>query len=89
MFLFQGMDFAAYEKTRQTLPMTYQFVHRMFVEKALKFQPGQRGVVCNGKVCGVNIQYKFPHIVHIKLLSALPFYPEKHRKCYILPSHLH
>jgi hypothetical protein len=44
------MEFAAYEKARQISPMTYLFTHRAFAEKVLGFKPGERGVVCNGKV---------------------------------------
>ena len=47
------MDVAAYTNKLNTFSLEKFRSHRIFCDRVINFQPGQRGVISNGKV-GVN-----------------------------------
>jgi len=58
------MDVSAFTNNLRSFSMHKFYSHRIFCERVLDFQPGERGVISNGKVSililhGVTVNTKF------------------------------
>jgi len=53
------MDIAAYTNKLNSFSVEKFRSHRIFCDRVLDFQPGQRGVISNGKVC---VDMSFGHM---------------------------
>ena len=47
---FQNMDFVAYEKALKERKNDFFASHLAFCQKVLEFEPGQLGIISNGRV---------------------------------------
>uniref|UniRef100_A0AAX7T743 UDP-glucose ceramide glucosyltransferase-like 1 n=1 Tax=Astatotilapia calliptera TaxID=8154 RepID=A0AAX7T743_ASTCA len=57
--LMQGMDMDAFEKKFNTLEVDFIRTQQLFCQDVLKLNPGQRAVISNGRVSGLQLMHKF------------------------------
>uniref|UniRef100_A0A8C4IMM5 UDP-glucose ceramide glucosyltransferase-like 1 n=1 Tax=Dicentrarchus labrax TaxID=13489 RepID=A0A8C4IMM5_DICLA len=57
--LIQGMDDDAFEKKFNTLEVDFIRSQQQFCQDVLKLRPGQRAVISNGRVSGLQLHHKF------------------------------
>lgn len=57
VILFQGMDVDAFEKKFNTLEVDFILSQQLFCRDVLKLRPGQRAVISNGRVSGLQLYH--------------------------------